>query len=311
MNAQEFFRRLPHREHGDEIQIHCPFCVDVSGRPDTGYHLYVNTKKGKWICFRCGNQGNAQWLIKKLDFQAQIEFEKSEQPFNLQELLLRSLYGEIKEDKVKTQAMKYPHWAVKIHAKDAAWKYLKGRGITIDNILTYKLRRSQDGQFIFVPFYEDGMFVYWQARAIHGKEKLNPSNAEGTLGKSYYLFGHDQAKNRETIVVCEGWADAITIGMNAVSIQGKTISDVQTEKLLKLKPNRVVVMLDFDDETEHQAKQIAQKIYDRSMGAVSVGIVNGFGKTDLDPNDMGHEMAWKYINELTVYLQQATLFSVI
>ena len=35
-----------------EIKALCPFCGDKH------YHLYLNTQKNQWNCFRCGARGN-------------------------------------------------------------------------------------------------------------------------------------------------------------------------------------------------------------------------------------------------------------
>ena len=44
-----------------EIKALCPFCSDKH------YHLYLNTEKNQWNCFRCGAKGNDVSLYAKMN----------------------------------------------------------------------------------------------------------------------------------------------------------------------------------------------------------------------------------------------------
>ena len=299
MTAAQLFRKIPHKEaSGDELRIECPFCTHKTGRADRSFHLYVNTRKQRWICFRCGSKGTLRYLLKKLHLDSGLESVTSEnvnnREFNILETLMEGLYGK-KIERSITVPIKYPRWAVKIRRSDPAYRYLQKRKFSVQDIVDYGLRQTEDGDAIFVPFFENSQFVYWQTRGIYRNEKMNPPNGEG-LGKSFYLFGHDQAAGHDTIVICEGWADAITIGRNAVSIQGKMLSRVQADKLLALNAKRYVVMFDFDDDTQQAALDAADLLLKLSDGSKDIGIVNAYNKEKRDPNDMGRERCQELIN---------------
>ena len=44
-----------------EIKALCPFCGDKH------YHLYLNTQKNQWNCFRCGARGNDVSLYARIN----------------------------------------------------------------------------------------------------------------------------------------------------------------------------------------------------------------------------------------------------
>ena len=44
-----------------EIKALCPFCSDKH------YHLYLNTEKNQWNCFRCGAKGNDVSLYARMN----------------------------------------------------------------------------------------------------------------------------------------------------------------------------------------------------------------------------------------------------
>ncbi len=297
MNAKAALSQYPHREaSGDEVRINCPFCKDKVGKHDTGFHLYANTSKQRWICFRCGSSGGLRYLLKRLNVEVSDE-PVWDNGVNIKEILMDFMYHEDQKQPI-TKPIDYPRWAVRIRRNDEAYKYLIKRKFTVTDIIHYRLRRTDDS--IFIPFYENNMFVYWQTRGIFSDKKLNPPNSDKILGKSNYLFGHDLSVKADTIIIVEGWADAITVGPGAVSIQGKILSDIQAYKLSKMGAKRFVFFPDFDDKTSETTIDSANKL--RKYVDVPVGFVDMYGKETRDPNDIGREKCWQYINNNTVTL---------
>ena len=50
-------------QSGDEMLYHCPFCPEL-GKRNNDRKLYVNSKNGKYHCFRCDTVGNFNGKIE-------------------------------------------------------------------------------------------------------------------------------------------------------------------------------------------------------------------------------------------------------
>ena len=245
----------------DEFSIQCIFCSDHKSR------LNINEAKGLYFCYHRGCTGHISKIIKHFKLDYEVDFEVRPNPlFKLREKLrTMSLKGE----KDKTT----PICSLDISKFDPivgsssliakrAKQYLENRGFTEQQIINYNLRYESIGKYanrIIVPFFENGKFVYFQARSFIncGLKVLNPSKTEAHLGKSQWLFNYDKAKKFSTyVIICEGWASAMSAGYNAISIQGMTVSEAQLFKLLSWK--KFIIMLDAGRITE--ATKIAKKL---------------------------------------------------
>lgn len=307
------------KQSGSEYRLHCPFCITNTGSSDSKKHLYIGPN-GLWLCHRCGAKGTMPRLLQKtqrLSRAAAEDLAKSilgiyalpdsnYSIFSMRDHVRDRLYGEPEmKFRLVTKPILYPSWAKSLRGADCTVRnYLESRGFTQDQMTSYRLGRTKDDNYVFVPFFENGAFVYWQCRAVNGKEKINPGDSEA-LGKSFYVFNYDRAKTFNTVIICEGWADAMTIGPNAVSIQGKMLSDVQAQKLLTFNANCYIVFLDFDDDTAYAAERIAKKLISSSGRKISVKIVRA--EDDRDPNKMGAETCKKYVAEYAHLLNSSYL----
>jgi DNA primase len=127
-----------------------------------------------------------------------------------------------------------------------ARKYLNARGFSDFQIDAYDLRyetTGRDGGRIVIPFKENGEIVYYQARSFMKHERLKILNPEQDEGKSRFLFNFDQARDYTQVIICEGWASAMSAGPNAVAQSGIKPSERQLE-LLVSNWDDFVVMLD-------------------------------------------------------------------
>lgn len=53
----------------DELRISCPFCPGG----DKGKHLYINTEKNSYRCFRCGDKGGVLRFIARLENRSETD----------------------------------------------------------------------------------------------------------------------------------------------------------------------------------------------------------------------------------------------
>jgi len=163
-------------------------------------------------------------------------------------------------------------------------KYLKGRGFTEQQVIQYQLLCDPIGDYInrvIVPFFEDNKPVYFQARDITGLAELKVLNpqAKSDVGKSCFLFNLDQARDHDSVIICEGWASAMSAGYNSVAISGKVASDRQ-KSLLKRYWKKYLIMLDADAKKEALALACELIPY----GTVDLVLLG-----DGDPNDYSAE----------------------
>lgn len=262
-----------YRHAGDgEIRVDCPYCGDRKG------HLYINRGTGAWICFRCGQSGRENKLAGKS--------KQAHPPAPTADAVALFMQKMFPSREQRQPGMAMPSWTRAIRS-EAPLNYLSRRGITPAAIDGYKLRQTTDEQFIMAPFYEQGAFVYYQLRGVDSPLKKNPTKVEANgFGKADFLFGYDQAKGSDRLVLVEGWADAIIAGAGAMAIQGKSLSRTQAKKVLSMQPACVTVMLDGDDDTTGQAVVAAKVLHSLSDGLLDIRLAD-LGSTGKDPADIG------------------------
>lgn len=275
-----------------EFSMNCPFCGDKK------HHLQVSERKNLYYCFRRGCSGRVHKLLKKLKIFTVKKFYSNSNFFSLEKKLKDILIPF--ETSLEGQQAYYISTFKGIltsEEKDAilAFKYLSERNIEIKDILNYDLRYCTIGKYkdrIIIPFYENGECVYFQARLYKnltpGVQKvLSPSEAELYYGKSHWLFNFDRAKKYEEVIICEGWASAITAGNNAISIQGNIASSVQLHKIIT-NWKKYIILLDSD--AKNQAYNLAQQLLTKSLYSkvkivtLPVGDPNDYSKKEI--NDM-------------------------
>lgn len=234
--------------NGTQAQAFCPFHDDV-GSSKKGFN--VNLLTGKWYCYSCQMGGGVQKfsrLVGVKDYEPDVEYERLD---GIEDLLR----DEVKE--LKPSWLNYPEGFSFVTGKEdgvvgkAACKYLLDRGLTIPQIMRYRIGYCYVGRYkgrIIVPTLDEEERVqYFVARTfLHAEVPyLNPSNSI-VRGKTEVLFNYQNARSMSQIVICEGVFDAIAVGPNAVAVFGKTISAQQANLLAEAGPKEVVVALDGD-----------------------------------------------------------------
>jgi hypothetical protein len=152
-----------------------------------------------------------------------------------------------------------------------ALAYLEGRGFRRKNLFGHGFGFCATGYYggrIIVPFRENGVLVYWQARDFTGKQPpsskiLNPPNWQVPNGKSDVLFNYDTVKELDLVIVCESWGSALATGHYATALNGKSMSEVQLQKLKACKCRGFMVLLDHgaEDKAWEIAKTLASTRY--------------------------------------------------
>ena len=164
-----------------------------------------------------------------------------------------------------------------------AFKFLRKRGITPDDIVKYNIGFCKDGKYggrVIIPSYDEmGKLNYFIARDYKDeasqKYKNPPVASKEIIG--WELFINWDAP----IILVEGIFDALTIKRNVIPLFGKVLHDKLMQKLVMSSVNRIYIALDQD--ARRDALRQAEKLM--SYGK-EVYMVELEGK---DANEIGFE----------------------
>jgi len=161
--------------------------------------------------------------------------------------------------------------------------YLADRGITSDDILTYKLGYCETGRYaerIILPSFDEyGELNFFVGRAIW--KRLGLPYLSGKFDKNI-IFNDLLIDWSQPITLVEGPFDALKAGTNAIPLQGKIVSPKLLEKILTKRP-KVFVALDTD------AVSVSIKIAEQLMRlGVDTSIVSWPSEFN-DPGEMTKE----------------------
>ena len=218
-------------------------------------HMSINLDSGLWQCFKTGNKGN---FIQIYAYLEGITYNQAEG-----DILFKELDGNFTKNiepavVIPPQERSDLHLLpVTVHDYDSdnllvlkAWTFLYERKLFNLETEDSKYYVSTEGRYagrLIIPFEEDSEIFYFQARAL-GEETpkyLNP--AEGWPKSSHILYPFDM--DAESVVVCEGPLDAISLqikGVNATCTMGCSVSEYQVEALKEFE-GKIVIGYDNDD----------------------------------------------------------------
>jgi DNA primase len=260
----------------------CPFCHSPKRK------FAVNEHNLKWHCWHCGSKGgHILWLLKKLNLsKEQIqEFKKvlGDEDIKVYKQtdaqVVLQLPPEYKPLWKKNNSYPYLH----------AISYLKDRGITVEDILRYKMGYCEKGTYagrIIIPSYdESNQLNYFTARSFYqgGMKYKNPPVTKNVVVFENFIDWE------EPIILCEGMFDAIALRQNAIPLMGKTLPRKVEQKIVEKKVKTVYIFLDMDAKKEALNLEQYLKQYD-----IDTRLVLTEGK---DASELGFENAWKSILE--------------
>jgi DNA primase len=247
---------------GSEYLIRCPFHNDST--PSLG----VNVAKGLFLCYGCGEKGNAVKLTKAL--MKGISWKDAAdyfEPSNASDI----------HDAVTLPDEFHPLPPRKKEGFHAS-VYITGRGIAYQQAREFGLGYCVTGYYanrIIIPIYTNGKLQTFIARDYTGQAEKKVKYPKGS-NASAALFGYDRAcaLNLEVIVVSEGWADALAVWravesdristrlplsrFGAVALGTDRISPEQLNLLKKF--NEFIVLLDNDKAGKRAIPQVANSL---------------------------------------------------
>lgn len=160
------------------------------------------------------------------------------------------IYEKLKPQDIKTslptQEIKLPEGSVLVNTDDSVWcevarEYLKIRNI--DSSKFYVTDHDSYAGRLIIPYYFKGKLIYWQGRALD--ESIEPRYKNPTVEKDNIFFNMDEVYRytNEPLFVTEGATDSLSIGNNAVSILGSTLTEFRFRELRKAASHRKVIFV--------------------------------------------------------------------
>jgi hypothetical protein len=259
----------------DELVMRCPRCAKAD-------KLCINLERRAWHCWYCssdkgggGGRGGLLDLVALVEglgrreaTYAVIERAKSIPIADLDALQRKALKTMGPRKQVPKFAWALPidwpsHWRHIVPHDPDCDEFMVKRGISLADVIQFRLVYCTAGRYrgrVVFPVIERGNLVYFQARAIWGKEAysgevfrkaINPHKDENCqTTSSDVLLNLDIARLHERVAIVEGPIDCVHAGHSAVCTFGTEISDRQIQKLLRAGVRKVDFMWDGPSPTE-------------------------------------------------------------
>jgi len=236
-----------HKTSRGNYSFKCPFCTHHKNKLEI--NCITNAKsENPWHCWVCEAKGKT---IKSLFKQVKVSADK------IKELNMIIVPGKNEDKHIVSTMLDLPKEFIPLHqsvedkiaqieAKHAI-KFLRKRGITVDDIIKYNIGFCNDGPYkerVIIPSYdENGLINYFIARTYKDgptKYKNPPADAKSAIGWELYINWD------APIILVEGVFDALTIKRNVIPLFGKIIHEKLMQKLVRSTVNRIYIALDPD-----------------------------------------------------------------
>jgi hypothetical protein len=279
--------KLKHTAHGDEITTHSFFALDLLGKDDRKYHLWMNTEGGKkrldggaYRCWLTDSMGSLISLVSKVDG---VTYEEAEETIT-GTTSLRSLEKKVDEffghksevdDMqpviIEAEEIVLPDYCFKIDNMSASnrWRVRARRYLDERKIPTDGLYVCTGGDFenrIIVPYYDrEGKLVFFNGRTMSTSKKAlrYMKLIEGDQESVLYMTSWPAPGSK--IYIMEGEFDAIALklcNLIGCAVGGKYLSDTQIELIRGYKP---VLVFDADESGLEALVNVGNTLLERGF----------------------------------------------
>jgi len=257
------------------FQSHYKPKLEIRSTPDEHgnytWHCWISDKKGKSI----------QTLFKQLN----LPKERFEQ---LNRIIESAKYRVDPKETKTNQTIQLPAEYAPLWIKKStpdyrnAIHYLTQRGITVFDILKYRIGYCENGEYsgkIIIPSYDrDGQLNYFVSRAFYKADKQKHKNPK--ISKD--IIGFEMTINwSQPIILCEGSFDAIAVKRNAIPLFGKIIQPALQKKIIEERVRNIYICLDAD--ALKNALTIAERFMAEGLNVYFVEL------QDQDASELGFE----------------------
>jgi hypothetical protein len=298
-NLLESVFGYPKSNASTQMQFNCPECTKLNyGIDDNKYNLEVNislNNKGKYNkvckCWKCGLSGPLFFIFKRYANKQQIEeFLKYENE--------PTIHSQIKKFKVFSLPKEFISFSNMdnnntLHVE--AYEYIKKRKVSKSIIYKDKLGFCIEGFYkdkIIIPSYDNnGKINYFISRSFKDNVEKNQAYKLPNADKKEIIFNEKNINWNGTVYIVEAYFEYTTIPVNTIILLGKSLYDNILSKLIKYKPN-VVILLNPDaidkrqnfnyNMTPNSSLEIQERLL--SLGLTNVKIQMYNNNDDLNTN---------------------------
>lgn len=289
----------PKNNTSTQMQFNCPECAKLNyGVPDNKYNLEVNialNNRGKYNkvckCWKCGLSGPLFFVFKKYATKRQIaEFIKYEnEPIILSQIKKFKIFGLPKEF-ISFQNMDKNN---PLHVE--AYEYIKNRKVSDSIIKKDNLGFCIDGYYkdrIIIPSYDlNHKINFYVTRTFKKDVEKHQAYKLPQGDKREIIFNEKNINWNSTVYIVEAYFEYTSIPVNTIILLGKSLQDNILSKLIKYKPN-VIIMLNPDaiekrqdfnhSKTPNSSLEIKERLL--SLGLENVMIQTYENNDDLNTN---------------------------
>ena len=256
--------------------------INTTSAGENAWHCWISDKKGRSIAS----------LFKQLN----LPKERFEQLNRIVESArYRTDNKETKTNQIIQLPEEYSPLWIKKSTPDYrnAIHYLSKRGVTIFDILKYRIGYCESGEYsgkIIIPSYDrDGQLNYFVSRAFYKADKFKHKNPK--ISKD--IIGFEMTINwSQPIILCEGSFDAIAVKRNAIPLFGKIIQPALQKKIIEERVKNIYICLDAD--ALKNALAIAEKFMAEGLNVYFVEL------QDKDASELGFEQITEIIENTDI-----------
>jgi len=275
---------------GNNVAFFSPFTSHYKPKLEIDINT-DNNGQNPWHCWISDKKGRSIYTLFKQLKLSQDKFDK------LGKIIERSKYRDNSsntnqiEEVIQLPEDYKPLW-IKRNTPDYknAIYYLKKRGISIFDIIRYRIGYAESGPYsgkIIIPSYDcEGQLNYFVSRAFYEHDSYKHKNPK--ISKD--IIGFEMLINwNEPIILCEGAFDAITIKRNAIPLFGKIINPMLQIKIIEEHVKDIYICLDQD--AFKNAMDIAKTFMAEGLNVYFIKL-----ETE-DPNELGYKKITEKIQD--------------
>ena len=224
-------------------------CIMCGGHHTFGIHLENNTVH----CFKCPYKGNPIELLMHIQgfetYQEARTFLNVQQEYEPYERLTH-------QEKKEVIQLELPEsFTLLMHGDSlmgkAARNYMENRKFNIQKLSLHGIgycTKGEYGGYIVFPYYRKGKLIYFQGRKYmgFGPKMKNPPEELYGIGKTSLIYNEDALFIYNKIYALESITNSLTLGDNTIGLSGKTISPIQTTKIIQSPCDKLIILLDPD-----------------------------------------------------------------
>lgn len=266
----------------------CPFC---------GKELKfgINLNSYRTNCFVCNYHSNPGQMVMDIEgLETYADLLKFLNNGHFTEHTFREVRTELREYRPNLQLPE--GFRLLTHGDSQVSRtirnYCKRRGFKPEYLAKNGVGYCSTGDllgYLILPFFYDGHLKYYNARNVIGRGPRynNPPTDVTGIGKEFIIFNHDALQMYNSIYICEGVINALTMGERAIATMGKSVSAYQVNELIKAPAKRYILLLDPD--AKDKALNLALKL----IPYKDVKVV--FLPEESDCNDLGRNKTLHYV----------------